>query len=180
MHRNNLLNLIENYKSDLNNDSFVADKFSSFIKNNPDCFKRTLEHGHITGSAWVMNLERTHTLLTHHKKLDKWLQLGGHVDGESDVLAEAIREVKEESGLKHVKVEYDGIFDLDVHLIPANKKELQHYHFDVRFLLSTNNPDEIIMSDESHDLKWISLKEINNYTNEPSILRMVIKSSQFK
>lgn len=177
MHRNKLLNLIESYKSELNSDNSVADKFISFIKNNSDCFKRTLEHGHITGSAWVLNEERTHTLLTHHKKLDKWLQLGGHVDGKSDVLAEAIREVKEESSLKQINVEYDGIFDLDVHLIPTNKKEFQHFHYDVRFLLSTNQPEKISISDESHDLKWIDLKDIVNYTNEPSILRLVKKSS---
>jgi len=180
MHRNKLLNLIENYKTNLNNDNSVADEFISFINDNPDCFKRSLKHGHITSSAFVINKERTHTLLTHHKKLDKWLQLGGHVDGKSDVLAEAIREVKEESGLEQIIVEFDGIFDLDVHLIPTNKNELQHYHYDVRFLLSTNITDELIISDESHDLKWIELTEITNYTSELSIIRMVQKCCPFE
>lgn len=177
MHRTQLLNLLENYKTKFSNENLVADKFINFVKNNSECFERTLEQGHITGSAWVLNEERTQTLLTHHRKLDKWLQLGGHVDGNSDVLAEAIREVEEESGLTNLTLISDGIFDLDVHLIPANKKEPEHYHYDIRFLFTTNHPDDISISDESNDLKWIELNEIEKYTDEPSINRMVIKSS---
>ncbi|MEE9430350.1 MAG: NUDIX hydrolase [Melioribacteraceae bacterium] len=175
MHRTQLLNLLENYKNKSSSDNSVADKFINFVKNNSDCFKRTLQYGHITGSAWVINEERTQTLLTHHKKLDKWLQLGGHVDGNSDVLAEAIREVEEESGLTKLTLISDGIFDLDVHLIPAHKNEPEHYHYDVRFCFSTNDPDNIVISDESHDLKWISIDEIEKFTREQSVLRMVDK-----
>jgi 8-oxo-dGTP pyrophosphatase MutT (NUDIX family) len=175
MHRKNILTLLEQYLLKYTNEKNTTEKFIQFVKDNQDCFERKLQRGHLTGSAWVLNNNKTHVLLTHHKKLNKWLQLGGHVDGNSNVLAEAIREVEEESGLTNLTLISAGIFDLDIHLIPAHKNEPEHYHYDVRFLFTANHPDEISISDESNDLKWIELNEIDKYTDEPSILRMVDK-----
>jgi len=172
MHRNKLLNLLKDYSEKYHDEKYIIDRFITFIRNNQNCFERSLEHGHITASAWVMDNELKNVLLTHHKKLDKWLQLGGHVDGKSDVLKEAIREVNEESGLISLELKSDGIFDLDVHLIPSHKNESEHFHYDVRFLFISDEPSKISISDESNDLKWISIKQIKQYTTEPSILRM--------
>ena len=92
------------------------------------------DDGHITGSAWVVDPAGSRLLLTHHRKLGKWLQLGGHSDGEPDTLAVALREAREESGLR-VRPISNAVLDIDIHTIPALKGEPAHLHYDVRFAL---------------------------------------------
>ena len=112
-------------------------------------------------------------LLTHHRKLGRWLQPGGHSDGEADTLAVALREAEEESGLP-VRAHDDAIFDLDVHPIPALPGEPAHYHFDVRFLVRAEH-DRFRISAESHALKWVPAEGLGALTNEESVLRMAQK-----
>src|SRR5215510_11521790 len=90
-----------------------------FVAANPNCFERSLQIGHVTGSAWIVDLDRTHALLTHHRKLNKWLQLGGHADGDPDILRVALREAREESNLDAIRPVSENIFDVDIHVIPA-------------------------------------------------------------
>lgn len=143
------------------------------------CFHRDHLPGHITGSAWILNKRKTHVLLVHHAKLNKWLQPGGHADGEENVLNVAMREVNEETGLVHFKELVPGIFDLDIHTIPARKDFPEHLHYDVRYaLIATDDDAELQVSDESHDVQWISLLEVPErcgYNN--SILRMLEKTN---
>ena len=89
-----------------------------FVQAHPDCLARSCVPGHLTGSAWVVTPDRSRTLLTHHLKLDKWLQLGGHADGDGDLLAVALREAREESGLTRIRALSADVFDLDRHWIP--------------------------------------------------------------
>jgi 8-oxo-dGTP pyrophosphatase MutT (NUDIX family) len=156
--------------------------FLNFVSAFPDCFERSLAHpGHVTGSAWIVAPEGDAVLLTHHRKLDIWVQLGGHADGDPDVLAVARREGLEESGLRTLEaLDPSGAaapevpFDLDVHQIPARKDEPAHLHFDVRFAFRA--PDRAItVSDESHDLAWVPLADLDRYTREASMLRMARK-----
>lgn len=143
------------------------------------CFYRDHLPGHITGSAWILNKKRTHVLLVHHVKLDKWLQPGGHADGVEDVLSVAMREVNEETGLIHFKELVPGIFDLDIHTIPARNDFPEHLHYDVRFaLVATEDEDELEVSEESHDVKWIHLLDVPELCcNNASILRMLAKTN---
>src|SRR5579871_3475936 len=92
-----------------------------FLDQYPNAFERSLEVGHITASAWLVNKDNTKALLTHHRKLNMWVQLGGHCDGNTDALAVAIREAQEESGIMNIKPVTGAIFDIDVHLISENK-----------------------------------------------------------
>ena len=94
--------------------------------------------GHITGSAWVVDIAGNRVLLADHAKLGRWLQPGGHSDGDPDTLAVALREAREESGLD-VRALDDAIFDIDVHRIPARGDEPAHLHFDVRFLVQAEH-----------------------------------------
>lgn len=159
------------------NEAAMIQQTIAFVEQYPDqCFDRTLLVGHITASVWVLNQNHTKTLLTHHKKLDRWFQLGGHCDGNSDVLQAAQRELEEESGLKVLKLISPEIFDLDVHLIPENKKEPAHYHYDVRFLFKANDTEQIVISAESKDLQWIDLQDVISLNDSESIMRMVRKS----
>lgn len=148
----------------------------SFVAENHDCLWRTQLSGHLTGSAWILNPERTRTLLTHHRKLDKWLQLGGHADGDPDLAAVARREAQEESGLARLRLVSPEIFDLDRHWIPERKSEPAHWHFDLRFLLEADPSEPLVVSSESKDLAWIELDAVSRFTPEESIARMVRKT----
>ena len=169
-HRQRLLERISEYAARHPDEAEVVERFVSFIEANERCFERDCWAGHITGSAWLLNPARTHVLLTHHAKLGRWLQLGGHSDGEPDTLVAAQREAEEESGLT-VRMLDERIFDLDVHEIPARKNDPAHFHFDVRFLFEADDEDFSI-SKESLDLAWVPITELEDLTEEISVLRM--------
>ena len=175
MHRNQLIKLLKEYSDDVKTRTQILD----FVNTYPDCFERTNTYGHITSSSWLLNNDLSKVLLTHHRKLDKWLQPGGHCDGDSNVPASALREAVEESGIEKWEFLSQEIFDLDVHRIPARKQEPEHFHFDVRFVFRAIDSEDYIVSEESHDLAWVPLSQIQQYTNEESIIRMVEKSVRF-
>lgn len=145
----------------------------------PDAFQRYHLPGHITGSAWIVDPTELTALLVHHAKLNRWLQPGGHSDGDTDTLAVALREAEEETGITHFNIPYSGIFDLDIHPIPERKDMPAHSHYDVRFLFYASMKDKIIVSEESHDVKWISFEDIPMKSgNNASILRMLEKTCE--
>jgi len=146
-----------------------------FIATYPNCFERTLEIGHVTASAWILNKDKTKALLMHHAKLNRWFQLGGHCDGNPDVLAVAIKEAQEESGIMGIEPVSGEIFDIDVHLIPENKKEKAHYHYDIRFLLQVVSDEVVTTNSESKELRWISGDPAELPTESRSVVRMFEK-----
>ena len=177
MHRARFLAQLERYADRYPDEGEVTARYIEFVRNHRDCFERSLQIGHVTGSAWILDKARKRTLLTHHKKLDRWLQLGGHVDGDANVLeSAAAREAAEESGIESFASVYPEIFDLDIHTIPAKGDEPEHFHFDARFLFSATKTEEFVVSDESHDLAWVPLGELDEYTKEESIQRMAKKT----
>jgi 8-oxo-dGTP pyrophosphatase MutT (NUDIX family) len=147
----------------------------AFVEAHPDCFERTLLVGHVTGSAWVVNPERTHTLLVHHARLRRWLQPGGHCDGSPDVLSTALREVEEETGIRAIPVNTD-VFDVDAHDIPARPTEPAHVHYDVRFLAEAPLSAQPIVSPESRDVRWVALAELPAWNTDQSVLRLAAKT----
>ena len=148
-----------------------------FLDEETGYFLRNNYNGHFTGSAWIVSPDKSSILMTHHKKLGKWIQLGGHADGESDLLKVALREATEESGIQQFKVLSEEIFDLDIHGIPQNNSELGHLHYDVRFLIEADPTGEaVIISDESHDVTWIPLADVVKLNPEVSIQRMIKKT----
>jgi 8-oxo-dGTP pyrophosphatase MutT (NUDIX family) len=147
-----------------------------FTEAHSDCLRRSCATGHLTGSAWIVSPDRTHTLLTHHHKLDKWLQLGGHADGDGDLLAVALREAREESGLTRLRVVSAGIFDCDIHVIPARKTEPEHLHLDLRFMIEADPNEPLVISNESKDLAWIDISRVTALNPEESMVRMVRKT----
>ena len=175
MHRNYLLQKLRSYRPIDAHEIEMRKRIIEFVETNSDCFERTLQTGHITASALIVNKQRTHTLLTHHHKLDKWLQLGGHSDGDTDTLNVALREAEEESGIKNIIAVSGNIFDVDVHDIPPRKGEPEHFHYDIRFLFEADDSQHLTITSESKDLAWIPLKDIERYTTEESMIRMVRK-----
>lgn len=143
----------------------------------PCAYQRDHLPGHITASAWITDESAANVLLLHHKKLDRWLQPGGHADGEEDVVVVATKEVMEETGLKTFLHKHHGLFDIDIHLIPARNEFPEHYHYDIRFLLQADFTTELIVSDESHALKWFPMEEVPVATQgSTSMIRMAEKA----
>ena len=175
VHRNQLLKLLANYTEKNPSEQFCVNQIITFISQYDTCFNRELSVGHMTGSAWIVNSAGTHTLLTHHKKLNKWLQLGGHADGDSDILQVAKREADEESGLCGLRIEDGQIFDIDIHKIPAAEDEPQHLHHDICFIFRATESEEFIVSEESHDLSWVDISRLEDYNKEESMIRMARK-----
>lgn len=178
MKRNYLLYELDAYLPTPQEQQF-KDTMLAFIEQHENCFERTLEIGHITASAWLLNKNKTHALLMHHAKLDKWVQVGGHCDGDPNVLRVAIKEAQEESGIQSIEPLSRDIFDIDIHLIPANAKEKEHYHYDVRFLLHVTSDEEVVRNNESKELRWISKNSDELPTHSASILRMFHKWLEF-
>lgn len=147
-----------------------------FAENHADCLHRSCVPGHLTGSAWIVSPDRKRTLLTHHHKLDKWLQLGGHADGDGDLLAVALREAREESGLTRLRVVDGKVFDVDRHWIPARKTEPGHYHHDLRFMIEADPTESLVISNESKDLAWVDIAQVTTLNSEESMARMVRKT----
>jgi 8-oxo-dGTP pyrophosphatase MutT (NUDIX family) len=170
MHRRKLLRLIADYETTHSDESETIDRFVEFVGDQERCFERDCWAGHITGSAWLVDPEQTSVLLTHHKKLDIWVQLGGHSDGDADTSGVARKEAIEESGLA-VEFFVPHIFDLDVHVIPERKSDPAHFHYDVRFAFVALGRDYTI-SEESNDLRWVPIADLVQYSSEESLLRM--------
>jgi 8-oxo-dGTP pyrophosphatase MutT (NUDIX family) len=179
MHRSAVLKLLRDYAAEglVSDESAVLQDTICFIDAHEDCLCRTQLAGHLTGSAWIVNAARTHTLLTHHRKLDKWLQLGGHADGDPDLLRVALKEAREESGLTYLRPVHSTIFDVDRHLIPARKQEPAHYHYDLRFLIEADPREPLTVTNESNDLAWVELSHVTALNPEESMARMVRKTS---
>lgn len=132
--------------------------------------------GHFTASAFIIDPAAALVLLHHHRRLDRWLQMGGHIEpGESPRIA-AMREAEEESGLAHIQPLIDAIFDIDVHSIPAAKGEPAHLHHDIRYLFAASISDDFrIDPNESHDLRWFGLDEAELAMNAPEASRVLYK-----
>ncbi len=112
----------------------------------------------------------------HHAKLNKWVQLGGHCDGNPNVLEVAIKEAKEESGISQIEAVLPSIFDLDIHEIPKTEKFPAHLHYDIRFLLQVTSDDSIQKNHESKALLWIDEKNLP--TQSRSVVRMLEKQQK--
>lgn len=151
-----------------------AEPFTAYLDVD-DCFLRRNHDGHFTGSAWLVSADGQRVLLTHHRKLDRWLQLGGHADGDADLARVALREATEESGLPNLEVEPE-IFDLDRHWIPERGDVPGHWHYDVRFVVHARISEDFVVSEESHALAWRDIAEIaTDSVADESLRRMALR-----
>jgi 8-oxo-dGTP pyrophosphatase MutT (NUDIX family) len=176
MHRELLLDLLVRHVAQRPEDRAVVERMNAFVRAHPDCLLRSCREGHITGSAWILSADHRQVLLTHHRKLGRWLQLGGHSDGESDPRQVALREAREESGMQRfrfVPAAEDPLpLDLDVHPIPAHGGEPAHLHLDVRFLLVAGAGQALRASAESKELRWFARERLAEHVDEESLLRL--------
>ena len=132
----------------------LAAEFIDLLEDPLNPFERARLHGHFTGSSWLVSRDGERTLLTHHRKLQRWLQLGGHADGDRDLGRVALREAQEESGLDGLVLDAAEIFDLDRHWIPERGAVPGHWHYDVRYVVRASVSEEFEVIAESLALEW--------------------------
>ena len=183
MHRRPLLDLLERYEKRHPEEEGCIGRIRELVRNSEDCFDRRCLPGHITASTWIVSSDTHRFLLTHHRKLERWLQLGGHADGDSDVVAVALREAREESGLQDFEFWWEDErfptpIDVDVHGIPARPGEPAHEHHDIRFLLVAGPGQEVSISDESNALEWFRWDQLEQDFDEESLRRLGRKAGR--
>lgn len=188
MSRQPLLEMLADYRSRRPEEAGVVDRISDLVTAHADCFDRACRPGHLTGSAWVVSADGERHLLMLHRKLGKWLQPGGHADGQTDLETVARREAEEETGLIGLETIADATglapLDVDVHDIPARYAasgepiDDAHEHHDVRFLLRAFRDETLVVNEESHELRWCTPAEVRGLTDEPSVLRLLEKAQE--
>ena len=137
-----------------------------------DAHRRECLEGHLTASALVVDAAGGRVLLTHHKKLDRWLQLGGHCDGDANLPGVALREAVEEGGIAELRID-PSILDLDIHPIPEHGGVAAHLHYDTRFLIHAPPGAEPVVSEESHDVRWVRVEDALELVEDVSLRRML-------
>jgi 8-oxo-dGTP pyrophosphatase MutT (NUDIX family) len=132
--------------------------------------RNRFDPGHFTASGFVVSPDGSSLLLIHHRRLDRWLQPGGHIDpGDPSPIAAAAREVYEETGVETSPIE-SGLIDLDIHSIPARDPEPDHEHFDLRFAFRALT-SELVEDDEVYDAAWVRWEDLESYDVDESVLR---------
>ncbi|WP_203322733.1 NUDIX hydrolase [Pseudoxanthomonas beigongshangi] len=169
-----LMEQLQVYRARWPEEAAVVEDFLELLADSRNPFLRERLEGHFTGGAWLVSADGRRTLLTHHRKLARWLQLGGHADGDTDMGQVALKEAEEESGLPDLKLDDTAIFDLDRHWIPERKDVPGHWHYDVRYVIRAGADERYVVSEESLDLAW---REIAPIADEPdeSLSRMARK-----
>lgn len=148
------------------------DRIVAWIDSYPtDAHRRERLEGHLTASALVVDVERGAALLTHHRKLGRWLQLGGHCDGDANLARTALREAVEESGIPDLCIDPRPL-DVDVHSIPARGAEPEHLHLDTRFLVFAPAGALEVVSEESLELRWFRPDELDRIPTDESVRRL--------
>ena len=182
MNKQPILDLLENYQISFVEEIEFQKQMIDFLTQHDDFALRSNLIGQLTGSAWVVNKERTKVLLIHHKKLNKWLQIGGHIEDSDTTIEETVlREVKEESGLKNLKLLSSSIYDIDIHTIPQKKDIAEHLHFDIRLIVEADENEVLIpQNEEILAIKWYFIHEIQHLTEstisiDTSMKRMIDK-----
>ena len=178
MHRRELLNLLEQYRSRFMEEAIYIRRAIDFVLGHENVFDRHLLPGHVTGSAWVISPDREQVLMLHHRKHGKWFQPGGHADGDADVLRVALRECAEETGIEpgQIRLIDSTIFDIDIHTIPARQNVAQHEHIDIRFVVEIDDRLAIPGNRESYEVRWFPLRQALHYNNCRSTYRMLEKT----
>ena len=179
MRRSNLAELLRGFRPDDDLEASYAERMSVLLQVSGDPFSRDhYQPGHFTASSFVLNPARDAVLLIFHSKLLRWLQPGGHVDSQdADILASARREVAEEVDIHELTLVGTGLFDVDIHEIPARRTEPTHAHFDVRFLFIAPNLNFRAGSDAG-DARWVPLHEVSAVESDASVMRAIGKISR--
>lgn len=135
---------------------------------------------HITSSAFVVNKTKDKVLMIHHNIYNSWSWTGGHADGDEDLLAVAIKEAREETGIKNIKPISSDIFSLEILPVLGHVRREKyvsaHLHLSVAYLVEADENEELVVkADENSDVRWIPIDEVNTYSSEPHMQKVYKK-----
>ena len=180
MNRFELISQIKKYKAF--NEQEEKDKYLllAWIMDNEDAFSRENKIAHITATGWVVNKDRSKVLMVYHNIYDSWSWVGGHADGETDLLAVAIREVKEETGIKKVCPVTEDIFSLESLTVDGHIKNgsyiSSHLHLNITYLLEADSEEAVsIKEDENSGVAWFAPEEALKKSSEPWLVAHIYK-----
>ena len=156
-----------------------------FLEKNEDVFFRSNLIAHMTASSWIVNPQRTKTLMVYHNIYDSWSWTGGHADGETDLLAVALREAREETGIAHVRPVSPEIFSLEVLTVDGHEKRgayvPSHLHMNVTYLLEAEESDTLrVCREENSGVAWFTLEEALKASTEPWFVERIYKKLNSK
>lgn len=149
-----------------------------YINTFDDVLTRNNEFGHFTASSWVVNKEKTKVLMIYHNIYKSWAWTGGHADGESDLLSTAIRELKEETGVKNVRIINNDIFSLEIICVNGHVKKgkyvSSHVHLNLTYLLEVDENEMLrTKEDENSGVEWINIEDLEKVVTEKWVLENV-------
>ena len=167
----NLKEQIEKYEPYNEQEAKDKETMLKYINTFDDVLTRNNEFGHFTASSWVVNKERTKVLMIYHNIYKSWSLTGGHADGESDLLQTAIRELKEETGIKNVRILDNNIFSLEIICVDGHVKRgkyvSSHVHLNLTYLLEVDeNEDLKIKEDENSGVRWVNIEDVEKVVTE--------------
>lgn len=177
MRRQQLLDQLRNHNPIDAEEERMLGQCVRFAEAYENCFDPGLGIGHFTAASWITCPNSQSVILLHHRKLNKWLQPGGHIEANETARQASLREAVEETGLNGLSLITENIFDIDIHMIPEINGHPPHFHFDIRYhytlpeLLTPRN------NKESKEVKWVDLKLVPDFNHQPSLIRMVKKTS---
>ena len=171
MNRIDVINSIKAFKPFNEQEEYDKKEILDFLEHNDDAFLRTNLRAHMTASAWVLNHKHDKLLMAYHNLYNSWAWLGGHADGDEDLLEVAIKEVKEESGVVNVRPVSRDIFSLEILTVDGHEKKGHyvpcHLHMNVTYLLEADDSDPVFAkADENSAVGWFGLEEAIHMSNE--------------
>ncbi len=157
----------------------------AFLDRYPDAFLRSNLLAHMTASAWVVNPRRDKVLMVYHRLYDSWSWTGGHADGETDLLAVALREVREETGVQKLQPVSPEIYSLEVLTVDGHEKHgayvPSHLHMNVTYLLDADDSEDLrICEAENSGVRWFGLEEALAASTEPWFVERIYQKLNAK
>ena len=173
----NLIEQLKNYKPYNPHEQADTELFLEFLEKNENAYSRENSFGHVTASSWIVNRERTRVLFCYHKLYNSWSWVGGHADGEYDLLKVALKEAKEETGVTCVPVTTE-LYSVEILPVKGHMKKgkyvSSHTHFNVTYLLEADESDELFVCEEENSaVAWIDIEKIPEKSTEKWMIEKI-------
>lgn len=176
----NLFDTIKNYRPTNQQEEYDKEQMLQFMKCNKNYLERENQIAHFTASMWTVNKARTKTLMVHHNLYNSWSWIGGHADGMENLCAVALKELQEETGVKHAELVSEEVFSLETLTVNGHMKKgiwvPSHLHFNLTYLAEAEESEELTaQEDENSAVQWWSFEDVLKVSTEPWMIECIYK-----